>query len=158
MPPTKRVTSRGTSSGAIRRTGSKAPQPRRYGSEYGGYVQKVYGEGPYAVEYGTNTYRRDGPICHAKRFKYLNSAAAFFVKKIEEGQPTAIYLWETRNATRMPSPNARGQYEGLRKTYTSEDYNDYVEMWDDHATLSGLIEEIKFALSTSGRRAASRRR
>jgi len=79
-----------------------------------GLVDKVYGDGPYVVEYSVSDsggYGREiaAPrnlkwnydwisLSRARRFKTLKGATSFLVKKHNERSGPYLYLWKNRNA------------------------------------------------------------
>lgn len=113
-------------------------RPRRYGGEYAGYVQKVYGDGPFAVEYSvldSQGYTRKAKmphspksisggwagLLHVRRFKTLRGAVGFFLKKCDAGALPQVYQWRSRAATPLPEPDASGRYEGGVRIYAKDD-------------------------------------
>jgi len=146
-------------------SGSKKPRTKRFYGP-GGYVDRIFGEGSYAVQYsvcdstghllqkkipGSGDYCSIGRV---KRFATINGAISFFLKKQYDGALPCIFLWKNRKATPMHSPTGQDNwgliYEGGVKRFTELDLGNFFRKHGGHPYFGGgnytdemLVEAVK---------------
>ena len=146
-------------------SGSKKPHTKRFYGP-GGYVDKVLGEGSYAVQYsvcdstghllqkkvpGSGDYCSVGRV---KRFATLKGAISFFLKKRYDMALPCIFLWKNRKATSTSLPTGRDDwgniYEGSVKKFTSDDLDNFFKRHGGDPYFGGgnytsemLVEAVK---------------
>ena len=153
-----------------RRKIERKPRMAFHGSDYHGVAKQVLGEGPYAVEYAVltgNGYfrkveitRRDGKhigtktwacLHRIRRFKTIQGATTFFLKKKMDMTCPMIYLWKHRKVRHYSTPDESGRYLGGLRYYSSDELWRFSHKTNDQFTHKELWNDIHRVVGTPRR-------